>query len=95
MTTIQLDHPVDADGRTITSLAMRRPKVRDERDARRIAGADESEREIVLFANLCEVAPDTIHELDLSDYVKLQRAFTDFFPAGGPAQTTSAERPRK
>ena len=92
MTKIKLDHPVQADGRAVTSLAMRRPKVRDERDARRIAGDDDTEREIVLFANLCEVAPETIHELDLGDYRKLVRAFMDFFPADDPPTETSAAR---
>jgi len=93
MTTIKLDYPVQADGRAVSSLAMRRPKVRDERDARRIAGGDAAEREVVLFANLCEVAPETIHELDLADYQRLQEAFKDFFQADAPDPETSAEQP--
>lgn len=91
MTRIELAHPVEADGGTLTTLSMRRPKVRDERDARRSAGGDETEHEIVLFANLCEVAPATIHELDLADYRRLQIAFTDFFQEDGPAPKPFAE----
>lgn len=81
MTTIKLEHPVEAEGRTIAELTMRRPKVRDERDARRVAGASDEEHEIVLFANLCQIAPETIHEMDLADYARLQEAFSDFFPS--------------
>ena len=91
---ITLTHPVEAEGRTITALTMRRPKVRDERDARRGA-ADEEEREIVLFANLCEVAPETVHEMDLEDYRRLQQAFLGFFGAAGQATTPSVGPPPK
>ena len=90
MTKITLSHPVEADGRTISTLTMRRPKVRDERDARRIAGDNEADREIALLANLCEVAPETIHELDLGDYRRLQNAFMGFFQADGPPPPPSA-----
>lgn len=65
--TVELKYPGEADGRKISTLTMRRPKVRDERDARRQAGDNDAEHEIVPLANLCEVAPETIHELDLQD----------------------------
>ena len=47
----------------------------------------------MLFANLCAVAPETIHDLDLLDYRQLQTAFTDFIRADGPAPRPSAEQP--
>ena len=91
---ITLTHPVEADGRAIASLTMRRPKVRDERDARRVASDDE-EREIALFANLCQVAPETIHEMDLDDYRNLQKAFMGFSRADGQAPKPSDGPPPK
>ena len=60
---------------------MRRPKVRDDKAARR-GGASPEDRELRLFSNLCEVPPEVIEELDLADYARLQEAFRDFFPAG-------------
>ena len=87
--TVRLDWPVRAEGRTVSSLTMRRPKVRDERDAKRVA-EDEGDQEIALLANLCEVAPSTIHELDMVDYRKLQEAFVGFMGADGPTPPPSA-----
>lgn len=87
---VELKYPVEADGRTISTLTMRRPKVRDERDARRLAGDNDAEHEIVLLANLCDVAPETIHELDLQDYRALQQQFMGFIPADDRAPPSSA-----
>ena len=74
--TIKLDYPVEADGKKITELNMRRATVRDQKVASK-AGRPE-EQEITLFSNLCEVAPATIEALDLADYKKVQEAFTSF-----------------
>ena len=55
------------------------------------SGADDADREIALFGLLCEVAPDTIHELDLADYRQLQEAFRDSIRPAVPA--TSGGQP--
>lgn len=75
-TTIKLDYPVESDGNKINELTMRRATVRDQKVASK-AGPPE-EQEITLFANLCEVANNTIEALDLADYKKVQEAFTSF-----------------
>ena len=80
-TTITLEYPVTVDGTTHTTLTMRRPKVRDERDAQR-GGGTTGEMELRLFGNLCEVAPAVMEELDAADYDRLQDAYFDFFPVG-------------
>ena len=79
--TITLEYPVMVDGTTHTTLTMRRPRVRDERDARR-GGGDAVDQELRLFGNLCEVAPGVMEALDAADYDRLQDAYFDFFPAG-------------
>ena len=79
--TVKLDHPVTVDGVEHTSITIRRPKVRDERDAKRGGGSD-GEAEIKLFANLCEVTPEVIEEMDAADFDRLQDAYFDFFPPG-------------
>ena len=56
---------------------MRPPLARDSRDAQR-AGTTQADAEIHLFANLCEVAPQTIEELHMADYVRLQKAYEGF-----------------
>ena len=78
--TLPLDHPFTHEGAEYTALTMRRPKVRDDKAARR-GGASPEDRELRLFSNLCEVAPGVIEEMDLADYSRLQERFRDFFPA--------------
>lgn len=82
--TVPLQYPVTHEGTEYTSLSMRRPKVRDEKAARRV-GKDPADQELRLVANLCEVAPDVLDELDLADYKAVQDAYRGFFPeASGP-----------
>lgn len=75
---IKLSHPVVSDGTELRVLSLRRPKVRDVLLAAKIGGTDE-EKEIRVLANLCEVAPDVVEELDMADYKKLQDGYRSFF----------------
>ena len=75
---IKLSHPVVSDGTELRVLNLRRPKVRDVLLAAKIGGTDE-EKEIRVLANLCEVAPDVVEELDMADYKKLQDGYRSFF----------------
>ena len=75
--TIALKHPVIIGGVTLTELTMRRPKVRDQLAVEKLPGTD-GEREVRLFANLCEVDPAVIGELDLADHRQLQTAWAGF-----------------
>ena len=75
--TITLNRPVTMDGTTHTTLTMRRPKVRDSRDAQR-GGGTNADSEIRLFANLCEVTPAVIEELDMADYIRMQKVYEGF-----------------
>ncbi len=77
MTTIDLAHAVSVDGVEVRQLSLRRPKVRDMLTADKAGGTD-AEKEIRTFANLCEVGPQVIEELDLADYRALQKAYECF-----------------
>ena len=79
---IKLLHPVVSDGTELRVLSLRRPKVRDVLLAAKIGGTDE-EKEIRVLANLCEVAPDVVEELDMADYKKLQDGYRSFFEEDG------------
>lgn len=76
-TVVPLDYPVTEGGVEMSQLSIRRPRVKDQINASKTTG-DDVEREVALLANLCEVAPSTIAEMDLKDYQKLQKAYTDF-----------------
>ena len=89
METIKLQFPVEHNGGEIASLKMRRPRVRDQRVADKSAD-DVGDKEIALFANLCEVDPEVIHDLDLADYTNVQEAYKGFLsstkaPSSEPA----------
>ncbi len=75
---VELSYPVKMDGTELRVLQLRRPKVRDLIVAAKLGGSDE-DKEVRVFANLCEVTPETIEELDISDYKKLQDAYQSFF----------------
>lgn len=74
---IILDYPVEFGGVEVKELNMRRPKVRDQKAARKSTKND-ADYESVLFANLCEVSPDLIDDLDMKDYKKLQKEYKAF-----------------
>ena len=75
-TSITLEFPVMIAGAKVGVLTMRRANVGDVLKANR--NKDEIEREINLFADLCEVSPDSIRSLDLKDYSQLQEVFRGF-----------------
>lgn len=77
MESVTLKHPVTVDGIDVTTLSMRRPRVRDLLAADKGAKGD-AEREIRMFSNLCEVPPAVIEELDLADYTTLQEVYRGF-----------------
>ena len=71
MQKIKLSNPVKIDGVEVHELSLRRPQVRDLIAAGK-KNVSESEREVNLVANLAEVSPEIIQDLDLSDYMKIQ-----------------------
>lgn len=77
--TIKLRFPVKVDGSDIGTLSMRRPKVKDHKRAAITAkNMTTSDYEIHLFASLCGVPIESIEDLDMADYTKVQKAYEDF-----------------
>ncbi len=88
---MQLLYPVTVGGQEVTTLDMRRPKVKDDL-AIQAMGKSEGEREVMLFAVLCGVGPEVIRELDQgTDYTELQRTYEGFFGLG----TTTSGSPAR
>ena len=90
MQTIELQHPIELSGESHTTLSMRRSKVKDRLAVAKMKTASDEEKEIRLFANLCEVAPNVIEELDESDYAKLQNTYLNFFKSEGMSPEPSS-----
>lgn len=77
MEKIKLENPIKIDGVLVHEISLRAPKVRD----MLIAGkkdVSESEREIILIANLAEISTEAIQDLDLRDYMKIQNWLKNF-----------------
>lgn len=72
---IDLKYPIKTgEGKTVSSLELRRAKVADLRAASR--GSDSQEdQEVALLASLSGLLPEDVLELDLADYKALQDAF--------------------
>lgn len=87
---IKLDFPVTVEGQEYKDLTMRRPKVKDMKAAEKTS-TDDSDTETMLFANLCEVPPAVIDELDMIDYAKLQDQYRVFL--SGPGKTSASPAP--
>ena len=83
MQIIELKYPIDSSGESVDKLTMRRSKVKDRLIVAKMKNSSDEEKEIRLFANVCEVAPNIIEELDESDYANLQKAYMDFFKSEG------------
>ena len=77
MEKIKLDNPIKIDGVEVHEISLRAPKVRDLIAAGK-KNISESEREVNLIANLAEISPETVQDLDLRDYMKIQNWLKDF-----------------
>jgi len=83
--TIELAEPLlCADGRALTTLTMRPPRVKDLKAAQRVSEVP-AEQELALLGRLVGVVPEDLEELLLADYARLQERFRlAVAPGGGP-----------
>jgi len=75
--TIDLLVPVTVQGRTLTSVTLRRPKVGDLRRMDKVKGS-EMERTLHLIGQLAELSPAEVDELDAADLATLGDVVTGF-----------------
>ena len=75
---VKLKNPSTVNGVEISEIKVRRPKVKDT-SAARAASKDEAAQEVALLANLADLAPTDIEELDMVDYKACQKVLAGFF----------------
>ena len=80
MTTITLREPIEINGAKIGVLTLRRPKVRDLEAIDKIAG--ETAKTVALIANLSELPPETVRELDAADFAAASKAVAEMLGNG-------------
>lgn len=76
-TPIELDYPITVDGVEVSSLAMRRPTVADQLAFEDGKGS-EAGRTVNMMANLCDVPPASIKQLDVVDFAQLAEVLKGF-----------------
>ena len=76
MTAITLKHPITVDGREVAQFTLRRPKVRDLERMDKVSG--EIAKAVTLVADLAELSPDQVRELDAEDFTAVAEVLGDF-----------------
>lgn len=66
--TLDLKHPFEFGGETVTELHIRRPKLRDMKRAAKVK--DDLEKSVTMLADLAEVTPKLLEELDTEDFTR-------------------------
>ena len=74
---IDLDFPIEVDGREVDKVTMRRPKVDDELTFSEAKGS-QARKAVVLLAALCELTPKQVGSMDTADFAKLEKQYADF-----------------
>jgi hypothetical protein len=77
---ITLSRPSEVNGVKVDSLVLRAPLVREVRAADRVAGDDDEQRELQLFASLAEAGLKDLEGLKVVDYRRLQAAYSNLVP---------------
>jgi hypothetical protein len=74
--TIQLLHPFEVNGETITEVTLRRPKIRDMERAQK--HKDDMAKSIHMLVDLTELPIGTIRELDTEDFNQLAKRVGEY-----------------
>ncbi|QSH40920.1 phage tail assembly protein [Lentisphaerota bacterium ZTH] len=79
MEKVKLEYAIEVNGQEVTELEVRRPTVKDQLAAERKGKNQyQGEKEVMMFADLCCLAPEDIYKMDMKDYLKLQEVFKHF-----------------
>ncbi|WP_431078403.1 phage tail assembly protein [Pseudomonas siliginis] len=77
---VTLTRPSKANSIDVEALNLRNPTVREVRAADRAANGDDEQRELMLFAGLAEVGLKDLEGLKLTDYRRVQSAYSHLVP---------------
>lgn len=77
---VTLSRPSQANSVDVETLTLRAPTVREVRSADCAASGDDEQRELMLFAGLAEVGLKDLEGLKLTDYRRVQAAYSHLVP---------------
>ena len=89
--TVRLSQPILWDGKSVTEIQVRRPKVKDLRAMERdnSVPATQVDQGVAMAALLTELPIDVIDEMDAVDFAAISEVIAGFLPQG-PAPATGA-----
>lgn len=89
--TIRLSQPIAWEGKTVTDVQVRRPKVKDLRAMERdgTSPASQIDQGVAMAALLTELPVAVIDEMDAVDFAAVSEVIAGFLPQG-PAPATGA-----
>ena len=85
---VKLVYPVFIGETEVTSLSIRRPRVRDQLIADK-QNKDNADKEVHLMSLLAEVEKDVILQLDMEDYEEVQNTIMGFRKKDSESETFS------
>lgn len=97
MTTVALKFPFEFEGRTITSLTFRRPKVKDiEAIQTAVDTSGEVTASIVSVSRLSGLSEAAVREIDGDDFIIIAEAMSNFLPRSptGPNGQSGDQSPQ-
>ncbi len=74
---IKLQFPIESEGQTIETITLRRPKARDLKKMENGKGG-EIAKSIDLIANLAEIPPSAVEDLDAADFQAISGVVAGF-----------------
>ncbi len=77
---VTLTRPSNANGVLVETFTLRAPVVREVRAADKASNGDEEQLELMLFAGLAEVGVKDLEGLKLTDYRRVQAAYSHLVP---------------
>jgi hypothetical protein len=89
---IELTVPLMADGKTVTELTIRRPKVRDLRvlEETTQGKSTQLDQSAVLVALLSGLSKEVVEDLDAADFARASEVIGGFFGEGRAPRTGAA-----
>jgi len=87
---VTLTRPSQANSIDVETFNLRNPTVREVRAADRAANGDDEQRELMLFAGLAEVGLKDLEGLKLTDYRRVQTAYSHLVPKTDYSDSTPA-----
>ncbi len=84
---LKLDHPFTADGKTLTEVLIRRPKVKDIRSIDIVRDQGDLQQGLTMASLLTGLGFEALDEMDAGDFARVSEVVMSFLPKSKAPQT--------